>query len=124
MYGQIASTGSKTFDVYITNDTGDFTDADVWLEVQYLGTTGESEWSMVSGHRTITTTAATAGTDDTTSTWVGLNNSGQGLADFMRKLSVTATVNVAGQYRARVCVGLTGIASSRYFYIDPKVTVS
>jgi hypothetical protein len=123
IYGEVASTGSKTFTVYITNDTADFTDAEVWLEVEYLGTADEANTTLVSDHRTITTTAANQ-TDDTTSVWVGLNNSGQGLADYMQSLSVTATVGETGQYRARVCVGVASIAGSRYFYIDPKVTVS
>jgi len=126
IYGEVSSTGSKTFTVHITNDTADFTDAQVWLDVEYLGTADEANTTLASGHRVITDTAATTGdiSDDTTSTWVGLNNSGQGLADYMQKISVTATVGETGQYRARVCVGVASIASSRYFYIDPKVTVS
>lgn len=119
LYGAVATTGSKTFDVYITNDTADFSDAEVWIEVEYLATADEAQTALVSDHRTITTTAA-AQTDDTTSTW---NGSGPSFT-YKQKLSVTATVNETGMYRARVCVGLASIASSRYFYIDPKVTVS
>ena len=44
--------------------------------------------------------------------------------NYMQKLSVTATVNETGQYRARVAVAVANIASTRYFYIDPKVTVT
>lgn len=119
IYGVVASTGSKTFDVYITNDTADFTDAAVWLEVEYLGTASEAQFANASDHRTITTTAANQ-TDDTTSTWNGTGPS----FTYKQKLSVTATVNETGMYRARVCVGLASIAGSRYFYIDPAVTVS
>jgi hypothetical protein len=119
IYGEVSSTGSKTFTVYITNDTADFTDAQVWLEVEYLGTADEANTTLASDHRTITTTAANQ-TDDTTSTWNGTGPS----FTYKQSLAVTATVNETGQYRARVCVGVASIAGSRYFYIDPKVTVS
>lgn len=119
IYGEVASTGSKTFTVYITNDTADFTDAQVWLEVEYLGTAGEANTTLTSDHRVITTTAANQ-TDDTGSTWNGAGPS----FTYKQSLAVTATVNDTGQYRARVCVGLPNITDNRYFYIDPKVTVS
>lgn len=119
IYGTVASTGSKTFTVYITNDTGDFTDAEAWLEVESLGTASEAQFDFASDQRTITTTA-TAQTDDTGSTWNGAGPS----FTYKQSLAVTATVNVAGLYRARVCVGVASIAGSRYFYVDPKVTVS
>jgi hypothetical protein len=119
IYGEVASTGSKTFTVYITNDTADFTDAQVWPEVEYLGTADEANTTFASDHRVITTTAANH-TDDTTSTWNGTGPS----FTYKQSLAVTVTVGEVGQYRARVCVGLASIASSRYFYIDPKVTVS
>ena len=120
IYGTVGATGSKTFDVYITNDTADFTDADVWLEVEYLATADEAQTVLASDHRATITTTAAAQTDDTTSSWNGTGPS----FTYKQKLSVTATVNETGMYRARVCVGLASIASSRYFYIDPKVTVS
>jgi hypothetical protein len=119
IYGEVDSTGSKTFTVYITNDTADFTDAQVWLELEYLGTADEANTTLASDHRVITTTAANQ-TDDTTSTWNGTGPS----FTYKQSLAVTATVGETGQYRARVCVGLASIASSRYFYIDPKVTVA
>lgn len=120
MYGYIASGGSKTFDVYITNDTADFTNAQVWLEVEYLGTADGAQWSRITDQRATITATAAAQDDDTTSTWVGTGPS----FTYKQKLSVTATVAEEGQFRARVCVGVASIASSRYFYIDPKVTVS
>jgi hypothetical protein len=119
IYFEVDSTGSKTFDVYITNDTADFTDAQAWLEVEYLGTSSEAISSYDDDRRVITTTAANQ-TDDVTSTW---NGSGPSFT-FKQSLSVTATVNVAGLHRARVLVGVASIASSRFFYIDPTVTVS
>jgi hypothetical protein len=190
IYGNIGSTGSKTFDCYITNDTADLTDADAWLEVEYLATSGSPKWTLATDQRTITTTAA-AQTDDVTSTWTEYTGSGTysqtgtvvtvtdtahglvygsvvlvdvtgtgGVTDgtytltsvadantftftastgngsgditwqmapvytYKQKLSVTATVNQTGQYRARVAVGKASIASTAYLYVDPKITVT
>jgi hypothetical protein len=126
VYGEISGTGSKTFDLYITNDTADFTDAEVWIEVEYLGTVDEAQSNLATdwrhyptGSNYITTTAA-AQTDDTSSTWNGTGPS----FTYKQKLSVTATVNETGQFRARVACAVANVASSRYFYVDPKVTVT
>lgn len=119
IYGVIDSTGSKTFTLYISNDTADFTDAETWLEVEYLGTSNDPNTTYGSDHRTITTSAV-AQTDDTTSTW---NGSGPSFT-YKQSLAATGTVNETGQYRARVAVGVASIGSARNFYIDPKVTVS
>ena len=97
--------------------TAALTDAQIWLEVQYLGTSDEADWTLVDDHRVITNTAA-AQTTDSASTWTGITE------DFKQKLEVTVTVNETGQYRARVCVGLASITSASSLYIDPKVTVS
>jgi hypothetical protein len=124
IYGTVASTGSKTFTCHITNDTADFTDAQVWLEVEYLKDADEAQWTLATDQRATITTTPVAQTNDDTSVWVGLNNDSQGLADYMQSLAVTATIGETGQYRARVAVGVASIAASRYFYIDPKITVS
>ena len=120
IYGYISSTGSKTFDVYITNDTADFNDNEVWLEVDYLGTASSGQWSNKTDYMADRLATAAVQTDDTTSTW---NGSGPSYT-YKQKLSVTATVNTAGMFRARVCVGVASITSTRKFYIDPLVTVS
>jgi hypothetical protein len=191
IYGTIASTGSKTFDLYITNDTADLTDAECWLEVEYLKDADEATWTLATDQRATITATAAAQTDDTTSTWNEISGSGtysqtgttmtvtdtahglivgnaivldctsgdgndgtytivtvptadtftvtsgtsetvSGNCDwqmaplyiYKQKLSVTATIGETGQFRARVAVGKASIASSSYFYIDPKVTVS
>jgi hypothetical protein len=124
IYGTVSSTGSKTFTCHITNDTADFTNAEVWLEVEYLKDSDEAQWTLATDQRATITTTPAAQTDDTTSVWVGLNDDSQGLADYMQSLAVTATVGETGQYRARVAVGVASIAASRYFYVDPKITVS
>ena len=120
IYGYISSTGSKTFDLYITNDTADFYDNEVWLEIDYLGTASSGQWSNKKDYRADRLATAALQADDTGSTW---NGSGPSYT-YKQKLSVTATVNTAGMFRARVCVGVASIASTRNFYIDPLVTVS
>lgn len=119
-YKTIDTTGSKTFDVYITNDTADFTDAEVWLEVEYFETDNEAQWTLITDQRASITATAAAQTDDVASTWNGAGPS----FTYKQKLSVTATIGETGQFRARVCVGKANIGSASYFYIDPKVTVS
>ena len=120
IYGYISSTGSKTFDLYITNDTADFYDNEVWLEIDYLGTASSGQWSYKTDYMADRLATAALQTDDTGSTW---NGSGPSYT-YKQKLSVTATVNTAGMFRARVCVGVASISSTRKFYIDPLVTVS
>ena len=115
LYSKATSTGSKTVSLYITNDTGDFTDAECWIEVEYLATSGSPLWTLASDQRATITTTAVAQTDDTTSTWVG---SGPAYT-YKQKLSVAVTIGEVGQIRARVVTGVASIASSRNFYIDP-----
>lgn len=120
IYGSAASSGSKTFDVFITNDTADFTDAEVWLEVEYLSDATAGTWTLASDHRATILTTAAAQTDDTDSTWNGTGPS----FTYKQKLSKAATLGQAGLYRARVCCAVASVAGSRYFYVDPLVTVS
>lgn len=119
IYGSVSSTGAKTFTLCITNDTANFTDAEVWLEVDYLATSGSSMWTRASDHRATITTAAAA-QDADASTWVGSPSFG-----YKQKLVVSTTIGQAGHYRARVVVGFAGtIAASRNVYADPIVVVA
>jgi hypothetical protein len=200
IYGTIATTGSKTFDVYITNDTAYFDNSMVWLEVEAHGTTIDVSGTYSQTTTTVTCTSAghgllvgkhvylnftsgagvdgdytvvsvsgndftvTSGTSQSTSGNVTITKDGPQLNlmsdqrdngtgafisitepvdaqvtdsttpnpwngtgpsfTYRQKLSATGTVKVTGQYRARVAVGVASIAGSRYFYVDPKVTVS
>ncbi len=120
IYGTVASTGSKTFTLYITNDTADFTDAEVWLEVEYLKDADEALWTLATDQRATITATAAAQTDDTTSSWNGTGPS----FTYKQSLAVTATIGETGQYRARVAVGVASIAGSRYMYCDPRIFVT
>lgn len=119
IYGVISATGSKTFDVYVTQDAGagDLTDAEVWLEVEYLGTSNVAQSTLITDRASVSGnfSGAAAQGDDTTSTWTGSIT-----ATYKQKLSVTATVNEDGLYRARVVLA----KASTTLYVDPLVTVS
>lgn len=119
IYGVLASTGSKTFDVFVTQDggSGDLTDADVWLEVEYMGTSSVPTAALGTDRCSVDGffSGAAAQDDDTASTWTGSIT-----ATYKQRLRVTATVNVAGLYRARVALG----KASTTLYVDPLVTVT
>jgi hypothetical protein len=130
IYGTVSSTGSKTFTVHTAHVNAGITtaalkDHEIWLEVEFLATADEAQWTRYTDWRnsdgagndgTITTTAADQ-TTDSTSTWEGLAE------DFRQKLEVTATIGETGQFRARVAVGKASITSASYLYIDPAVFV-
>jgi hypothetical protein len=121
IYGVIEATGTYALDVFIVNDTADFDDDEVWLEVEYLDDVTSGQWTRADDAITTRLTTPAAQTDDTGSTWSGTGPS----YTFKQKLSVPGlTVGTVGLFRARVCVGLASIASSRNFYIDPKVVVT
>ena len=119
IYGTVASTGSKTFTLYITNDTADLTDAECWLEVEYLKDADEAQWFLATDQRATITATAAAQTDDTTSTWNGTGPS----FTYKQSLAVTATIGETGQFRARVAVGKASITSASYLYVDPAIFV-
>lgn len=131
IYGVVAATGSRTFTLYVTNDTGDFDNSQAWLEIEYLSTSDEAIGALQTDQRDNSTgafisitEAVDAQADDSTSVWVGLNDAGQGHADYMQVLTVTATVNETGQFRGRVAFAVNNMASSRYCYVDPEITVT
>jgi len=113
----LGTTGSKTFDVYVQNNTADTTDTEQWLEVQVKETASDARWTTVTSRNANPFAAGTTNTDDVTSTWSSSQT-------YKQKLSITVTVNTAGIYRARVALALTSVAASENYYIDPKVTVS
>lgn len=117
--GGLVTAGSRTFDVYVTNDTGDFYNDEVWIELEYANVADDSRWVRASSRVSVVGTRALQA-DDTSSSWIGTGPS----FTYKQKLSLSVTVGEAGQYRLRVCVGLKNITGSRYFYIDPKVTVT
>lgn len=120
IYGTIAAAGSKTFDVYITNDTAALTNAEIWLEVEYLKDANSCRWYQGRNKRTTIVTTAAAHATDATSTWTGAGPA----YTYKQKLSVTLAVGQAGRYRLRVFVGRASLGAASNLYIDPKVFVS
>lgn len=113
MHVNVPSTGSKTFTVYIGNASADLKDTEVWLEVEYMGTSSSVVTKLSNDRNADILASGTAQTDDTTSDW-------DTDLTYMQTLAVTATVETAGAVRARVIVG----KASTTLYVDPTVTVS
>ena len=89
---------------------------DCWIEVMYLGTSGNPLALFISDAPT--NLMAAAGTDQTTSseTWTGVGWS----APVTQKLSVSFTPQEAGFIHAKVKLGL----ASKTVYVCPKITVA
>jgi len=112
--GVLAATGSTTFTVHVANNTADLTDAECWMEVEYLGTSDIAQSTRSTDKRSSVTATAASQADDTTSTWNGAT------LTYMQKLSVTATVGETGLCRARVAIG----KASATVYVDPLLVVT
>lgn len=124
IYGTIASTGSKTFTVCTARDGSatDYTDAELWLEIEVLETANSPLLTLRSDYRGGTGAAnassISSATDqpNNTEAWTGLSGT-----ETRQTLSVgSVTVGETGMFRARVCF----CAATAAVYVDPKVTVS
>ena len=113
----LATTGSKTFTCHVQNNTADSTDTEQWLEVQVKKETTSGVWTTESSRGANPSASGTTNTDDTGSTWSSSQT-------YHQKLSVTATVNTVGTYRARVALAIASVASSENYYIDPFIVVT
>jgi len=110
----VGSSITATIEILCDSATN-LTDAEVWVEVEYLGTSGYPLGSVASDHRaTILTTAADQTTSSTTWTTTGMANPNK------QKLSVTFTPQEKGLLTARVYLAKT----STTIYVDPEITVS
>ncbi len=121
IYDYCATTGSKNFRIYFAQDGGsaDFNNNEVWMELEYLNTSGQPLWAYATDWRgsntaagNITSTPA-AQTDDTVSTWTGIT------ATYKQYCDITRTVNQPGRFRARLCLGVY----NKTIYVDPRVIV-
>lgn len=111
-----ATGASKTVTVEVLHDsTTALTDAEMWLEVMYLGTSGTLLQSVVADCKaSIIATAADQTTSMATWTTTGLTNPNK------QKLSVAITPQEAGYIQARVFLA----KASNTVYVDPKLTVA
>lgn len=118
----IDTTGSsKTLTVEIVHDsqgagTGSaFLDDEIWLEVQYLGTSGFPLGTLITDAKaSVIATAADQASSSETWTTTGLTT------PVKQALSVTFTPQEKGFYIARVVLA----KASKTVYVDPKVAVA
>ena len=118
------TTGSaKTATVEIVHDGASaFTDTDVWLEVQYLGDSGDPKSSFVSdvAANVITTAAAQA---TSAASWTGDSGTGPNGSSTWNQLKLVSpsfTPQKKGYIIARVCMALP----SKTIYVDPLITIA
>lgn len=110
------TTGSAvTVTVEIAQDSAAaaLNDDEVWLEIEYLGTSGVPLGS-VSSDRKLGILAAAATQTASTETWTGLTSPTR------QKLSVTFTPQEKGYLQARVMLGKPSVT----VYVDPLLVVS
>ena len=108
------TTGSTvTVTVPVITDNVTLTNAEAWVEVDYLGTSGYPISSMTSDRSTDILASASNQTTDSTSTWTttGLTT------PVKQELSVTITPQEKGLIRARVMLA----KASTTMYYDPKI---
>lgn len=107
--------GSKTITVEMVNDGTTLTNQEVWLEVEYLGS---SSYPIASGASSFTatplTTAANLSTSSETWTTTGLGS------PVKQYTSLAVTPNMKGYFRITPCFG----RASATIYYCPKPTVS
>jgi hypothetical protein len=111
------TTGSaKTITVDIIHDSvTNLTDAEVWLQVEYLGTSGQAIGSVITDAKSsVIATAADQTASGATWTTTGLTNPNK------QKLEVTLTPQQKGYFICRVCCA----KASKTIYIDPKPVVT
>jgi hypothetical protein len=102
---------AKTASVFLTTNTS-LTNANCWVELEYLGTSGSTLGTMVSTYAGLLV-AGTALTTDT-STWGGTAQTNK------YRIDIGFTPQVVGLVRARVWVA----AASATIYLDPELVVA
>lgn len=106
---------SKTVSVEIAHSAAAaLTDADIWLEVDYLGTDG-SPLGVIARNRRISTLSTAATHASSAAAWSGTAQT------YRQRLSVTINPQAPGVIEARVCLA-TG--NGVVVYVDPMITVS
>jgi hypothetical protein len=106
---------SKTLTVHIVTDNVTLTDADIWLEVEYLGASGAPVTSLASdASSTVLTTPANQASSSEAWTTTGLTT------PIKQKLDVTFTPQMAGPVRWRVKYAKI----STTVYVCPKAELS
>jgi len=115
--GWIDSIGTKTFTIETNSENVTFEDDELWMELEFLDASGDTQSSMLSDRMANPDSTPVAQTDTTDNpTWTTPNIT----TEKKQKLEVTATVRRKGPFRARVCLA----KPSATVWIDPLVKVS
>lgn len=101
-----------TITVEIVNDGVTLTDADVWLDVSYLGTSGYPLWSGLTDRKT-NYLSSSANQTSSSETWTTTGLS----SPIKQKLEVTITPQEKGMIQAVVCLA----RASTTLYYDPVI---
>ena len=112
----IDSTGSKTITVEILTDNVTLQNDDIWLELEFLGSSSSPIATIDISDRVADVLAAPADQATSTEVWTSPGVT----TDLEQKLVATVTVNRIGVLRARVAIA----KPSTTVWIDAKVTVS
>ncbi len=113
LYDTFGTTGTKGLDIYLTNDTQDYTNADIALEVQFQDTAGQYRFGFATSLDLSGTTLM-----DETGAWSGSGPS----FTFKQILSIRGlVVNEAGLFRARLAIGIPSLGASDHFYFEPQM---
>lgn len=110
-----ATGSSKTLTVEVVTDNVTLTDAEAWVEVEYLGTSG-FPLSLFANDRAADVLATPANQTSSSETWT---TTGLG-TPVKQKLAVSFTPQEKGLIRARVMLA----KASTTMYVCPKVTIS
>ena len=108
--------GAITATVEMVTDNVTVTDAEVWLEIEYLGTSGFPLGAFASDRVADPIFGTPANQTSSSETWT---TTGLG-TPIKQKLAVTFTPQEKGVFRAVVCVAKASLT----MYFDPKVTVT
>jgi len=112
--GWVDSTGSKTFTVEILTDNVTLQDDEIWLEVYYLNASANTGRAAIRD-RITDLVGSPANQATSTEAWTEALGT-----PVKQKLTVTATVNRVGPFKARVFLA----KASTTVYIDPLVVIS
>lgn len=115
-YRNTTTGSSKTVTVEFLHDSlTALKDNDIWLEVNYLGASGNPQGTMATNQvASVLTTAVAHASSSVTWTTTGMSNPNK------QKLTVTFTPQLVGYFTARVV-----LAKSNYtVYVDPVMTVT
>lgn len=110
----INDTGETIFTTEIReNYTTALGDEEFWQEVSYLGTTDSALWTVDVGQDTLANSTLTTSSETWTESMTG---------DRGAKVATTVTINKAGLYAVRWCLG--AYEEGKELYVDPRPTIS